>query len=171
MPTIYDNIENKLHQGLNKVLENATRADFCIGYFNLWGWNLLLDQISKLSGAYLPEGFGSEDDDTTYFCRILIGMEKNVDQELRDYFTSGSRMDNAEAVRLRKKQVLHFKEQLTLGRPSNEVETALRKLSKQLRQGIVQVKLHLRHTLHAKLYLIHRNDYAAPTVGDRKSVV
>ena len=165
MPTIYDNIENKLHQGLNKVLDNATRADFCIGYFNLWGWNLLLDQISKLSGAYLPDGFGSEDDDTTYYCRILIGMEKNVDQELRDYFTSGSRMDNAEAVRLRKKQVLHFKEQLTLGRPSNEVETALRKLSKQLRQGIVQVKLHLRHTLHAKLYLIHRNDYAAPTVG------
>ena len=36
MPTIYDNIANKLSDGLNKVLTKATRADFCIGYFNLW---------------------------------------------------------------------------------------------------------------------------------------
>lgn len=47
MPTIYDNIENKLHKGLNSCLDKATRADFCIGYFNLWGWNMLLEQVSK----------------------------------------------------------------------------------------------------------------------------
>ena len=60
---------------------------------------------------------------------------------------------------------MHFRDQLTLGHPSDSVEAALRKLSKQLRSGIVKVKLHLRHPLHAKLYLIHREDYATPTVG------
>lgn len=165
MPTIYDNIENKLHKGLNSCLDKATRADFCIGYFNLWGWNMLLEQVNKLSGACLPDGYGDEEDDSTYYCRVLIGMEKNIDQEMRDYFTKTSTMDNALATRLRKKQVMHFRDQLTLGHPSDSVETALRKLSRQLRSGIVKVKLHLRHPLHAKLYLIHREDYATPTVG------
>lgn len=76
MPTIYDNIENKLHKGLNSCLDKATRADFCIGYFNLWGWNMLLEQVNKLSGACLPDGYGDEEDDSTYYCRVLIGMEK-----------------------------------------------------------------------------------------------
>ena len=165
MPNIYDNIQNSLRNGLNSFLDNAMRADFCIGYFNLWGWNQLLDQVNKLSGACLPEGFGDAEDDSKYYCRVLIGMEKNIDQEMRDYFTEESLMDNAEATRLRKKQVVHFRNQLTLWHPSNAVEKALRKLSKQLRSGVVKVKLHLRYPLHAKLYLIHRNDKAAPTGG------
>lgn len=31
MPTIYDNIEKHLQDGLNKTLDKANRADFCIG--------------------------------------------------------------------------------------------------------------------------------------------
>ncbi len=165
MPTIYDNIDNKLGNGLNKVLAQATRADFCIGYFNLWGWNQLIDKVEQLSGSCLPDGLGDENDDSKYYCRVLIGMEKNIDDEMRDYFTAQSTMDNAEANRLRLKQILHFKEQLTLGLPSDIVESSLRKLSGQLKKGIVKVKLFLKHTLHAKLYLIHRDDYAAPIIG------
>jgi len=43
MPTIYDNIEQYLETGLNRTLEHAKRADFCIGYFNLRGWNRICE--------------------------------------------------------------------------------------------------------------------------------
>ncbi len=165
MPKIYDNIENELAKGLTNVLDKATRADFCIGYFNLWGWNQLIDKVEHLTGSCLPDDFGDENDIDTYYCRVLIGMEKNIDDEMRDYFSAQSTMDNATAKRLLTRQILHFKEQLTIGMPTDKVETSLRKLSSQLKKGIVKVKLHLKHTLHAKLYLIHRDDYATPIIG------
>ena len=38
-------------------------------------------------------------------------------------------------------------------------------LAEHLRAGKLQVKGHLRHPLHAKLYLCHRSDPVAPVVG------
>ena len=56
MPQIFDNITgDNLAQALNQTLSGAKRADFCIGYFNLRGWNLLLDSVDKLSGSQLDE--------------------------------------------------------------------------------------------------------------------
>ena len=63
MPTIFDNIENHLETGLNRTLANAKRADFCIGYFNLRGWNRICEQVENLPGDYLPEEY---DDDNFY---------------------------------------------------------------------------------------------------------
>ena len=54
---------------------------------------------------------------------------------------------------------------MSFGAPSNEDERALRDLVRQLRAGKVAVKLFLRYPLHAKLYLIHREDFTAPTVA------
>ncbi len=39
MPTIYDNIENVLGDELKNAFETAYKADLCVGYFNLRGWN------------------------------------------------------------------------------------------------------------------------------------
>ena len=58
-----------------------------------------------------------------------------------------------------------FQEQLTVGVPTRVDEIGLRQLAQQLRDEKVKVKLFLRHTLHAKLYLIYRSDLVAPTVG------
>lgn len=46
-----------------------------------------------------------------------------------------------------------FRQQPLFGAPSNADEFGLRQLRNQLRPGKLRVKLHLRHTLHAKLYL------------------
>lgn len=53
MPTIYDNINKHLEEGLNKTLETSKRADFCIGYFNLRGWQIIADNVEKLEGGFL----------------------------------------------------------------------------------------------------------------------
>jgi superfamily II DNA or RNA helicase len=160
MPNIYDNIEKYLEEGLNKTLENSLRADFCIGYFNLRGWRKVADVVERLPGGYLP------DDNRKYHCRLLIGMQRLPLEEIRDHFSSESKLiDNNLAIGLKRKVAKEFKEQLIIGNPTNEDEAALKKLSNQLKEGKVIVKLHLKHQLHAKLYLAHREDYNSPSIG------
>jgi superfamily II DNA or RNA helicase len=164
MPTIYDNIEKHLEEGLNKTLEKAKRADFCIGYFNLRGWRRVADNVSKLEGGHLPS---ETEDEQKYHCRVIVGMQKLPSDEIRQFFSSDrdKMIDNPTAIELKKKVAAEFREQLIIGNPNNEDEKALKKLAKQLRAKKVIVKLHLRHTLHAKLYLAFRDDYNSPIVG------
>jgi hypothetical protein len=54
---------------------------------------------------------------------------------------------------------------LTIGAPTNEDEAGLRRLARQIRKRQVVVKLFLRHSLHAKLYLLFRPDPINPIVG------
>ena len=164
MPTIFDNIENILKEGLNKTLEKSKRADFCIGYFNLRGWTQIYEQVDKLSGDYLPEEC---DDDNQYFCRILIGMQRQPMEVLEEFFSKDENdvIDNARVIDYKKKLAKELREQLTIGTPNNTDEIALRKLSAQIKSGKVKVKLHLEYPLHAKLYLAFREDYNSPVIG------
>ena len=57
MARIFDNIDLKFTQGLQDIITNTgvKRVDFCVGYFNLRGWNLILDEIDSLEGDYVEE--------------------------------------------------------------------------------------------------------------------
>lgn len=153
MPKIYDNIENHLTKGLNETLELSQRTDFCVGYFNLRGWKEVADKIDNLSGATVFEG----KDDVHRICRLLVGMQKMPIDILRDYFSKDEDhiIDQAEALKLKKRLAQEFKDQLTIGTPTEADEKALRKLSQQMKDKKVVVKLHLRYPLHAKLYLCY----------------
>jgi SNF2 family DNA or RNA helicase len=163
MPKIYDNIENHLTKGLNETLELSKRTDFCVGYFNLRGWKEVADKIDSLSGATVVEG----KNDVHRICRLLVGMQKMPIDNLRDYFSKDEDyiIDRAEAVKLKKRLAQEFKDQLTIGTPTEADEKALRKLSQQMKNKKVVVKLHLRYTLHAKLYLAYSDDKRVPVVG------
>ena len=155
MPNIFDNIDQELLPALKTTLTISERADFAVGYFNLRGWRQLDAAIERWNP---PE----------QQCRLLVGMQKAPEDELRALLSlvrSQQSMDNSTAVRIKRRMAEEFREQLTLGLPTAEDEAGLRRLADQLRSGKVVVKLFLRHTLHAKLYLMHRSDPINPIVG------
>ena len=163
MPKIYDNINNHLTNGLNETLEVSNRTDFCVGYFNLRGWKEVADKIDNLSGETIVEA----NNDVHRICRLLVGMQKLPVDILRDFFSNDEDhiIDQAEALKLKKRLAQEFKDPLTIGSPTEQDEKALQKLSRQMKENKVVVKLHLRYTLHAKLYLAYSNDKRVPVVG------
>ncbi len=154
---IFDNIDQKLIDALLRTLDVANRADFCVGFFNLRGWGLVADSIDHLGG-------GSDQ-----CARVLIGMNESPDQELRRELRrlkhATNDLDLARAAQLKTRVSAEFRKQLIGGAPNNRDEDALRKLAAQITVGKVQVKLHLRHNLHAKLYLAFRNDPDNPVTA------
>lgn len=163
MPNIYDNIDLHLSGGLSQTLKLSTRGDFCVGYFNLRGWHELADQIEALPGGEVME----KDVSVHRHCRVLVGMQKLPLDMLRESFLrrDDHLVDQAEMLRLKKRLAQEFRDQLTVGAPSERDEVYLRKLCGQLKDGKVVVKLHLRHRLHAKLYLAFSADIRVPVIG------
>ena len=156
MPRIFDNIELALLPALRQTLDLTAHADFCVGYFNLRGWKAIAASIEEWAG-----GAGRQ-------CRLLVGMQRLPQDELRGALslTQGhDELDNQTALRLKRKLAEEFRIQLTLGVPNNADEAGLRRLAAQLRSEKVVVKLFLRHQLHAKLYLMFREDRINPIIG------
>jgi len=58
-------------------------------------------------------------------------MQKLPDDLIKDFFTQENNrgIDNAEAVQIKKRLAQTFKDQLTIGIPTDRDEAALRKLS------------------------------------------
>ncbi len=156
MPRIFDNIELELLPALRQTLNISERADFCVGYFNLRGWKSIDELIENWVG-----GIGQQ-------CRLLVGMQRLPQEELREAYSllpNEDQMSNQAVIRLKRRLAEEFRAQLTIGAPTDADETGLRRLSAQLKAGKVVVKLHLRHTLHAKLYLCFRPDPNNPITG------
>lgn len=156
MSRIFDNIQQKLLAALRATLEVSHRADFCIGYLNLRGWQAIDDLIS------------SWDPSSGQVCRVLVGMQRPPQDEIRELYRQSSEdglIDNATAMALKTKFAAHLREQITLGIPTGGDEAGLRRLAHQLRAGQVVVKLFLPYPLHAKLYLLFRDDVNNPITG------
>ncbi|NHC36910.1 helicase-related protein [Scytonema millei] len=156
MPRIFDNIELSLLPTLRETLKVSYCADFCVGYFNLRGWQKIDDLIEQYIGGEKA------------CCRLLIGMQSLPEDEVRTTLTLGNgiqRIDNKAIIQFKKRIAAEFRQQLIIGVPTNQDEAGLRRLSIQIKAKKLQIKLFLRHPLHAKLYLIHRNDPNTPTVG------
>ena len=157
MPRIFDNLElgTSLLPALRETLALSSRADFCVGYFHLRGWGGLAPYVDDWSNDDGP-------------CRVLIGMQRLPHEELREalsLFDKPSSIDNQTAHRLRVQLAEQLRQQLTIGVPTNGDERTLRQLAAQLRSKKAVVKLFLRHPLHAKLYLLFRDDPINPIVG------
>jgi len=154
LPKIFDNIDQVLVDDLLNSLKVSYRADYCVGYFNLRGWQLI--------GSNLDEWSGGDEN----CLRLLIGMVQPEKNLLEKSFSSNQTdIDNQTAIRLKKQIVEDLRNQLTWGTPTNSDEKNLRKLAGQLKEKKVIVKLYLRHPLHAKLYMHHRKDNHTPLLS------
>lgn len=156
MPNIYDNISNHLLTTLQAALAQAYRADFCVGYFNLRGWRLLDAAISTW-----PGGEGQQ-------CRLLVGMQRTPQEQISALFAVNPQEqapDNRAVNQMRRAMAKDFRDQLVRGVPTAADEEGLRRLSRQLRNQQVVVKLFTQYPLHAKLYLLQRQDAFTPLIG------
>ena len=157
MPRIFDNLasDTSLLPALRETLDLSSRADFCAGYFNLRGWGGLAPLVDRWQPDDGP-------------CRVLIGMQRLPHDDLRDALSLVDRpsgMDNQTAHHLRVQLAEQLRQQLTIGAPTNADERTLRQLAAQLRAKRVVVKLFRRYLLHAKCYLLGRDDPSNLVVG------
>ena len=156
MARIFDNIDNDLLTTLRATLKVSHRSDFCVGYLNLRGWQAIDDLIAPWNPA------------ARQVCRVLVGMQRPPHEEIRELYRQSDEsglIDNATASRLKTQFAAHLREQITLGIPTGQDEAGLRRLARQLRAGQVVVKLFLPYPLHAKLYLLFRDDVNNPVTG------
>ena len=161
MSRIFDNIEHDLLTALQATLQVSKRADFCVGYLNLRGWQAIAPQMAH----WVPAA--------GQVCRVLVGMQRPPQEDIRALYRHSSEhgeadsglFDNATAHRLKSQFATHLREQITLGIPTGQDEAGLRHLAQQLRDGQVVVKLFLPYPLHAKLYLLFRDDINNPITG------
>jgi len=156
MPRIFDNIERSLLPALRETLALSDRADFCVGYFNLRGWKQIDSLVERWDGG------------ESKCCRLLVGMQQMPKDQLRSalgLMHGQDEIDQATAIVLKRKLAQDFRDQLMVGIPTNEDEAGLRRLAAQITSNKLVVKLYLRHSLHAKLYLHFRRDPVNPTTG------
>ena len=156
MPRIFDNIEQHLLPTLSEAIGLSERADFCVGYFNLRGWRQLDGLVEKWPGG---EG---------HCCRLLVGMQQTPHEQLRlamSLLPGNEEIDQGAAMKGKRKLAQDFRDQLVVGIPTNADEAGLRRLAAQITAGKLVVKLFLRHPLHAKLYLLFRQDRLNPKIG------
>ncbi len=158
MAQIYDNIQTKFTEGLRSIISNSQvkRVDFCVGYFNLRGWELVVDQIDRLDGDFVYEN----EENVHRICRLLIGMQRPGLELINRYMDSQrNQLPDSDEVKRCKRQIADdFRKQLIVGRQTNKDEFNLRRLSAQLKGKRVCIKLYLKESLHAKLYIAHRPD-------------
>ena len=161
MPTIYDNINHKLIDGIKEHLKGAVRADYCVGYFNIRGWNMLAPQIDMLPGAPVDEN----GETVTRVGRILVGMQKAPIDELRDEFRTDLVIDHAYSKRQINEMARDFRKQLVLGIQDKAYETTIATLKRQIDEHKIIIKLYLRKPLHAKLYLAYLPNNVVKQIG------
>lgn len=158
MARIFDNKsrETSFDTALNENLfdGDVKRVDFCVGYFNLRGWDLIMNQIDSLQGEPVDEGH----ERPMRYCRLLIGMLQPPKELLARYYGTANDdfvVDNKYKEACRIQMAQEFRKQLLIGLPTKRDKFTLQRLLQQLKDSKVCIKLYTGIPVHAKLYISH----------------
>ena len=111
----------------------------------------MVNQIDQIPGEYVYEN----DKQEFRHCRLLIGMHQPDEELVRQLYSDQVIPDAAYVQQCKLEIARDFRKQLLLGMPTKRDEWTLRRLSAQLKENKVCVKLYVAHPLHAKLYLAY----------------
>ena len=156
MPNIYDNItdETRLGLALRDSLSDFDAVDVATGYIDLRGWSSMADILDTKPA---PDGARAT-------ARVLVGMVAPSDsQQLLDSLQDqvqppeyGADIHDRERALARRDQlVAHLRNQLMRGLATTEGQATLQTLKRQLRDGVVAMKVFTEKPLHGKTYIFH----------------
>ncbi len=157
MPNIFDNItdETRLGLALRDSLTDFATIDVATGHLDLRGWASFADILDTKPAP----GPGARPT-----ARILVGMIAPSDSEqlldsLQDQVqppTYGSDIhDREKAIARRDRLVEHLRNQLMRGLATTSGQRTLRTLKRQLRDGLIDMKVFTEKPLHGKTYIFH----------------
>lgn len=157
MPNIFDNVSDKTRLGpaLRDSLKDFDTVDVATGYLDLRGWSSFAD-ILDTKPAPAPGARAT--------ARILVGMIAPSDSEqLLDSLQEqvqppayGSDVhDRERALARRDRLVKHLRNQLMRGLATTSGQRTLQTLKRQLRDGLVEMKVFTERPLHGKTYIFH----------------
>ena len=156
MPNIYDNITDDTCLGLalRDSLTDFDTVDVATGYIDLRGWSNMADILDSKPA---PDGARAT-------ARVLVGMVAPSDsQQLLDILQDqvqppeyGADIHDRERALARRDQlVAHLRNQLMRGLATTEGQATLQTLKRQLREGVVAMKVFTEKPLHGKTYIFH----------------
>lgn len=154
MPNIYDNVTDQTRLGLalRDSLTDFDTVDIATGYIDLRGWSNLADILDTK-----PDPGGAR-----ATARVLVGMVAASDsQQLLDSLQDqvqppeyGADIHDRERALARRDQlVAHLRNQLMRGLATAEGQATLQVLKRQLREGVVSMKVFTEKPLHGKTYI------------------
>jgi hypothetical protein len=156
VPNIYDNItdDTRLGLALRDSLSDFDTVDVATGYIDLRGWSSMADILDTKPA---PDGARAT-------ARVLVGMVAPSDsQQLLDSLQDqvqppeyGADIHDRERALARRDQlVAHLRNQLMRGLATTEGQATLQTLKRQLREGVVAMKVFTEKPLHGKTYIFH----------------
>lgn len=158
MPNIFDNItdDTRLGLALRESLKDFDTVDVATGYLDLRGWSSFAD-ILDTKEPQPPEAGRPT-------ARVLVGMIAPSDSEqILDSLQADVQPpaygadihDREKALARRDQLVKHLRNQLMRGLATAASQRTLQTLKRQLRDGVVEMKVFTEKPLHGKTYLFH----------------
>lgn len=159
MPNIFDNLtdDTRLGRALRDSIRDFDTIDVATGYIDLRGWSVmadLLDPKPTLQGGRST-------------ARVLVGMVAPSDsqqllgvlqEEVQPPAYGSDTHDRERAIARRDQLVSHLRTQLMRGLATVEGQTTLQTLKRQLKDGVVSMKVFTETPLHGKTYIFHAPD-------------
>jgi superfamily II DNA or RNA helicase len=150
---IIDNQEQKLTDHVGRMLDNAAKAKFAVGYFFLSGFQAIADRLDKVEELRLLIGNAT---DTETIEQLAAGQNGKI--------AAASALEERKYRTKEQQNKLLENDEKTLSDiasgidQSDDNEVYIKNLSRLIEQGKVKVRVYTKGTLHAKAYIVDYPD-------------